>query len=367
MARLMKPISLSQLTQEGFQFEIDTSYIEDPSSDPEDTPDILEKKIENSNKECLGIFDEDVYEEGEPFEIIARKMCNLTPNGKIKKRVIREGNGEKPQEFAKVKINYNAYLEYEESPFDSTYVRNKPLNFTIGNGKVLPGLDFAVQSMTVNEKSQFLIDPEYAYGRSCLIGRVPPNATVLFEIELISVVNCGAAVTYETLPEELQSSFTEIHKYCVALCERGKKSFKDRDYKHAIKNYNTAATKLEKTVLGGKDEIELQRELLLKLYTNLLICYARSGEPRKGCFNAKKVYDLTEDGELMKIPIKVYFNHAKCLRILSDYDKAKEVLDKAYKAEPKNPEIANEMLNLSRDRTEHKDKQMAFAKALVNN
>ncbi|XP_044272121.1 inactive peptidyl-prolyl cis-trans isomerase FKBP6-like [Tribolium madens] len=366
MARLVEPIKLSQLTQEGFEFQTDTSYVENSDSD-EETPDVLEKKIQNSNKECIGIFDEEVYQQDEPFEIIAKKMENLVADGKIKKRVLREGNGEKPEVYSKVKINYNAYLEYDENPFDSTYIRNKPLKFTISNGKVLPGLDFAVKTMTLNEKSQFLIHPDYAYGKSCLIKGVPPNSTILFEIELIDVVNCGAAVTYETLPEEQQGTFTEVYKYCIALCEQGKKSFKEHDYKNAIKNYNIAATKLEKTVVKGKDENESRMELLLKLYTNLLICYTRSREVRKGCFNAKKINDLTENGRLMKIPAKVYFNHAKCLRILCDYDEAKEVLNKAYKMEPKNPEIANEMLNLNNDRTEHKDKQMVFAKALVNN
>lgn len=328
---------------------------------------MLEKKLENCNKECIGIFDENVYEEGEPFQIIAKKMCDLLPDGKIKKRIIREGNGENPEEYATVKIHYNAYLEYEDHPFDSTYVRNRPLKFCLNNGKVLAGLDFAVQSMILNEKSQFLIHPDYAYGKFNYIGPVPSNSIVLFEIELIDIINCGAAVTFEKLPEDEQCTYSAVSNYCNALCERGKRSFIAHQLKNAIKDYNTAVAKLEKCITRGKDEIKGRRELLLRLYTNLLICYTRAAEPNKGCLNAKKIYDLTENGEKMNIPAKVYFNHAKCLRILSEYDKAKEVLDKAYKMEPKNPEIANEILNLDKDKIEIEQKRKKMAKALVSN
>ncbi|RZC33357.1 FKBP C domain containing protein [Asbolus verrucosus] len=292
-------------------------------------------------------------------------MFNLLPNGKIKKKIVRAGNGERPMEFASVTINYNGYLEYNDQPFDSTYVRNKPLKFVINNGKVIPGLDYAVQSMKLDEKSQFLIHPDYAYGKNCFIGRIPPNAQVLFEVELIGIVNTGATITYEKLSEEEQKKFPEVYKYCMALCEKGKKLFVKHDFKNAIKDYNTAVAKLEKVFLNSKGEVEKHRELSLKLHSNLLICYTLTHKPRKGCYSAKKIYDFTENGELMKIPAKVYFNHAKCLRVLSEYDNAKAILNKAYKMESKNPEIINEMLNLEKDIIEHKKKQRIFAKALV--
>jgi FK506-binding protein 6 len=369
MARLCEPIKLRELTEEGIVFQVDSNNVRDhdSSSDEDNTPDLLEGNLQYFNKECVGVFDEDDYQEGEPFELIAKKMFDLVPDGRIKKRIIRKGDGEKPKEFATVRVNYNGYLEYDDEPFDSTYMRKRPLKYTLGGGKIIAGLDFAIQSMILNEKAQFLIHPDYAYGKNCLVGRVPPNATVLFEVELFEIVNCGAAITFESLPEDQQKMFSEVYKYCTALCERGKKSFLDQDIKSAIKDYNIAVSKLERVMLTDNDEVNKHHELALKLYTNLLICYTRIGEPRKGCCNAKKIYDLTESGELMKVSAKVYFNHAKCLRILSEYDNAKAILDKAYKLEPRNLEIANEIFNLENDKLEHKKKQKIFAKALVGN
>ncbi|KAJ3647950.1 hypothetical protein Zmor_006750 [Zophobas morio] len=366
MARLLEPIDLSKLAEEGTEFRVDADFVRDNvKSDEEGEVSNSEQGIQQCNTECIGIFDEDVYEEGEPFEIIGKKMTSLVPNGKIKKRVIREGAGDKPTEYSMVKIHFNAYVEYDENPFDSTYMRNKPYGFIVNDGRVIAGLDFAVQSMKPNEKSQFLIHPDYAYGRNCSLGRVPSNATVLFEVELLEIVHSGAVLTYEKLPEDQQKEFSEIYKYCVALCERGKKSFSDRQYLKALIDYNTCAAKLEKVTLHYKDDIEKHRQLLLKVYTNLLICYTRNKEFRKACLNAKKIYDVTKNGELIKIHPKVYFNHAKCLRYLGEYDSAKTFLDKAHKMEPKNPEIANEMLNLDNDRAEHRQQEAIFAKALM--
>lgn len=351
-----------KLATEGLVLTLDPDV---PLEEDEEDSDIKKKYLDYTNSEVCGIFDEDTYDEGAPFDIIARKMENLLPNGKIKKRVLRKGEGECPEKYATVNVHYNVYLEFQSEPFDSTYARNKPYKFILNDGRVLAGLDFAVQTMTLNEKSQFLVDPEYAYGKHT-IGKIPPNSTVLFEVELLKIVNAGAAIVYDTLPEEQQQTFEETYKYCSALCEKGKQFFLEGKIKNAIKEYNTAACRWKDVVVKDTSQIGQHRELLMKIFSNLVVCYTKEREPRKGCANAKKIYQFTEDGELMRIPSKVYFNHAKCLRFLGEYSEARAVLEKARRVQPNNMEIAKELIALQNDKKELTETRKAFAKALIH-
>lgn len=309
-------------------------------------------------------MDEDTYNEAESFETVSKKMFSLTADGKVKKRILKAGEDVKPEPYATVKIHYNGYLEFERTPFDSTFARNRPHKFILNDGKVIVGLDIAVQSMKLREKSQFLFDPSYAYG-GCLVGRVPHNSTVLFEIELLDIINSGATLTYDNLPEERQNDFIEIFKYAEALCERGKSSFKAKNLKAAIKDFNTALVKLEKVMLNNKGEAEKQKQLMLRLYSNLLISYSVNFQYRKGCETASRIYACTEDGEIIKIPVKVYFNHAKCLRMLGDFANARSYLEKAMKLEPRNTELINEMLTLDHLEGVNKKKEVQFAQAAL--
>ncbi|KAL3286894.1 hypothetical protein HHI36_001381 [Cryptolaemus montrouzieri] len=366
MAKLSEGISIQQLIDGGAEFEVDLGNSENSIKEDSDNEDIQETLLKFSNMSCLGdtdIADEDNYIEGEPFEIIAKEMTDLIPDGGVKKRVLREGYGETPADLAVVKVDYNAYVEYEAQPFDSTYARRRKHEFIINNCDVIEGLDIAVRSMKLTEKSQFLIKPEYAYGAMGCLVRVPKNATVLFEIELHEIVDSGAALSYNKLPEEKKNEFNEVYKYCLALCVRAKEKFK-RDIRMAVKEYNTAAGKLECVQMKDYSEQEKQQDLLLRLYTNILVCYTKLEEPKRGCNAANRIFEMTK-GIGIKLPAKVYYSNAKCLRMLGEYQQARKKLELAHRREPKNPEIAQELLTLSKAMEEHKKKEHSLAKAFV--
>lgn len=123
-----------------------------------------EEILDYAKLECLGLIDEDTYS-AEPFASLAEKMEDVTPDGKIKKKIIREGYGETAKEGQEVSVHYNAYTEYIPEPFDSSYLRKKPLSFSLGDGKTLLGIDAAVRTMKTNEMAQFIVHYEYAYGK----------------------------------------------------------------------------------------------------------------------------------------------------------------------------------------------------------
>lgn len=326
--------------------------------------EINEEMLKFMNFNSQGL-DEDIYVEGQTFEFVSRKMNNITDDGGVKKRVLREGQGETPASMALVKVDYNAYIEFEPTPFDSTYARRKSLKFVVNNGEVLLGLDLAVQSMKAGEKSQFLFSPTYAYGKMGCLGRIPANTQVLFEIELIEIIDSGAALKFQDLPENKKRSFEEIYKYCSATCAKAKDHFSGNNINSAIREYNGALHHLENALLDNYEEQEKQNAMLLKLYTNLVVCYTKINEPRKSCMNFNKLNALTKEMNV-DVPVKALFNNAKSLKQLGEYNLARKRLEIARARDPNNVEISIELVNLDKTIREDFEKEKALAKKLMS-
>ena len=76
-----------------------------------------------------------------------------------------------------VRVHYNGYLEYSGEPYDSSRLRNQPMQFTLQKNEVLPGWEVGVATMRKNELTRFLVKPEYAFGDLGCPPRIPPQAT----------------------------------------------------------------------------------------------------------------------------------------------------------------------------------------------
>ena len=70
--------------------------------------------------------------------------------------------------------------------FDSSFKRNQPIEFTLGVGQVIKGWDEGISLLGIGDKASFIIPSDLAYGASGAGGVIPPNATLVFEVELIS-------------------------------------------------------------------------------------------------------------------------------------------------------------------------------------
>ena len=110
----------------------------------------------------------------------------ITGDGKVKKVILVEGNGPTPQRGQKVSVHYVGTLTNGKK-FDSSRDRNEPFQFTIGQG-VITGWSLGVATMKVGEKSTFTIGPDYAYGNRGFPGLIPPQSTLVFEIELLKIL-----------------------------------------------------------------------------------------------------------------------------------------------------------------------------------
>jgi peptidylprolyl isomerase len=99
---------------------------------------------------------------------------------------IVEGSGESPRAGQSVTVHYTGTLE-DGTKFDSSLDRGQPFTFQIGVGRVIKGWDEGVMNMKVGGKRKLIIPAHLGYGARGAGGVIPPNATLLFDVELISV------------------------------------------------------------------------------------------------------------------------------------------------------------------------------------
>lgn len=95
------------------------------------------------------------------------------------------GTGEQAQNGDVVSVHYHGWLTNGQL-FDSSYLRQQPFIFILGNGTVIPGWDEGLLNMRVGGERQLVIPPDLAYGEAGR-GSIPPNATIIFEVELVAV------------------------------------------------------------------------------------------------------------------------------------------------------------------------------------
>lgn len=108
-----------------------------------------------------------------------------TPSG-LKYKEITEGTGATPKTGQTVVVHYTGTLE-DGTKFDSSRDRNSPFSFKIGQGQVIKGWDEGLSTMKVGGRRELIIPAELGYGARGAGGVIPPNATLIFDVELLRI------------------------------------------------------------------------------------------------------------------------------------------------------------------------------------
>ena len=102
----------------------------------------------------------------------------------LRYKIIQKGNGKKAEKGNMVSVHYKGQLA-DGTVFDSSYKRNAPLDFQVGVGQVIPGWDEGICLLNVGDKARLVIPSDLGYGAAGAGGVIPPNATLVFDVELM--------------------------------------------------------------------------------------------------------------------------------------------------------------------------------------
>jgi len=131
------------------------------------------------------------------FVIAITPQIVLANTGELQKTDVKVGTGEEAEIGKTVNVHYTGWLYDENAPdkkgkkFDSSYDRKEPFSFMLGAGRVIKGWDKGVQGMKVGGQRTLIIPPSMAYGAKGAGGVIPPDATLIFDVELIGFKQGG--------------------------------------------------------------------------------------------------------------------------------------------------------------------------------
>jgi peptidyl-prolyl cis-trans isomerase A (cyclophilin A) len=104
----------------------------------------------------------------------------------LRYQILQKGSGSQATKGAKVSVHYKGQLS-DGTVFDSSYKRKEPIEFALGTGQVIAGWDEGVALLNVGDKARFVIPSHLGYGAQGAGGVIPPNANLIFDVELVEV------------------------------------------------------------------------------------------------------------------------------------------------------------------------------------
>ena len=294
-----------------------------------------EKKEEKKDKKS---------EESEFFQI--------TDDGGITKRILKEGTGVIPVDGNEVNIEYVA--RYGKAIFDKT--EDKPKTFKVGAHSVIKGMEMGVKTMKVGEKAEYIFRPEYAYGNTKISPFIPENSTLKYEIELTEIIGRNKEIDNMGYEEKLEKG--------KAFKEEGVAKFKEGKFKEAREKWEEAAKYLDKYINKNDEKEKEACQLYQSVLTNLCNC----------CNKLKEFYAVINHANAglkinNELP-KLYYFRAIAYAQTAEFESAEkdiQSLEKLLKEEEKKNagiDYIRDLIEKKKEETKSKRKKF-FSKGVV--
>jgi peptidylprolyl isomerase len=272
-------------------------------------------------------------------------MTDLSGDGGVMKHIYQEGSGGIPPDGYEVRAHYTGTL-MDGTPFDSSRDRGQEFKFVLGKGNVIRAWDLAFATMRVGEKAVLECAPEYAYGANGSPPKIPPNATLTFDVELLG---------FEAKKKEVwEMDTTEKLHETTRLKDEGNALFKDKKFHDAAIKYSEAASYMEDVYDVSDDDKKRMQELQTTCYLN-------------GAMSSLKVEDYAVAVSLATKALKNDPHNLKALfrrgvgrMHLNELDRAREDFVAAGKLDPANREVRRELevLKAKEKRAREKEKSV---------
>lgn len=266
----------------------------------------------------------------------------LSDDGGVKKKITKPGSGPVVPQHAMVTFHYNAYVQSSWTErIDSTWMRNTPHSCTLEELGLL-GLKIIIHSMRRGEECQATIAPEYGFGAQGCHPRIPPNATLFYELSLVDFIEMedeggvdGLVIDYKQL------SFDTLLRICCRKYRNGNRFYVAKNYTAAERSYAAAAKFLE----SAPDPADVRysnkrRKLLLNLYSNQAQCALRMHNPKLAVMKSRRALLLDPCNA------KALHRCAVGLRMLGQYEEAARLQRRALALKPQSVRIEKELVLL---------------------
>uniref|UniRef100_A0A8C0ZS61 peptidylprolyl isomerase n=1 Tax=Castor canadensis TaxID=51338 RepID=A0A8C0ZS61_CASCN len=247
-----------------------------------------------------------------PYERLSQRMLDISGDRGVLKDVIREGAGDLVTPDASVLVKYSGYLEHMDKPFDSNCYRKTPRLMKLGEDITLWGMELGLLSMRRGELARFLFKPTYAYGTLGCPPLIPPNSTILFEIELLDFLDSA-----------------ESDKFCAL----------------------SAALRLLHRRLAPPEEQHLVESAKLLVLLNLSFSYLKLDRPATALRYGEQALIIDQRNA------KALFRCGQASILLTEYEQARDFLVRAQKEQPFNHDINNELRKLASYYRDYVDKE----------
>ncbi|XP_064460900.1 peptidyl-prolyl cis-trans isomerase FKBP8-like [Ornithodoros turicata] len=272
-----------------------------------------------------------VIEDEEPKSTDEEGWLDILGSGELKKKVIKQGEGRdsRPQRSDWITINLTGKLS------DGKVVeRNENWKIVLGDLEVVCGLDMAMALMEKGEVAEVVVPPRFGYGALGKEPDIPPNATLHYEVELISS---------QTAKDETELPFEDRLRIGDQKRERGNFWYSRSECSNATRCYRRALDFLDDMGLNVSDspkDLQQLLDLRLKVYNNLAAAQMKMGAHEAALKSVDTVLKVQPNN------VKALFRKGKILAHQGDVSEAVDVLKRALKLEPETKVIQQELARL---------------------